>query len=49
MLMLLAGYDTTSSVMMFLTYNLAVYEDCQKKLRCEIEETVSKYVSRLSQ
>jgi len=45
MIMLLAGYDTTSSAMQFLAYNLAVHKECQEKLRQEIKDTVDKYVS----
>jgi len=45
MLMLLAGYDTTSSAMQLLVYNLAVHKECQEKLRQEIKDTVDKYVS----
>jgi len=46
MLMLMAGYDTTSSAMQFLVYNLAVHKECQEKLREEIKDTVKKHVSR---
>jgi len=46
MLMLLAGYETTSGAMQFLVYNLAVYQECQEKLRKEIKDTVKKHVSR---
>jgi len=48
MIMLLAGYDTTSSAMQFLAYNLAVHKECQEKLRQEIKDTVDKYVSLVS-
>jgi len=43
-LMLMAGYETTSSALLFLAYNLAVYKDCQEKLRREVKETIEQYV-----
>jgi len=46
MLMLLAGYETTSGAMQFLAYNLAVYKECQEKLREEIKDIVKQHVSR---
>jgi len=42
--MLLGGYETTSSALLFLSYNLAVYKDCQEKLRRELKETIEQYV-----
>ncbi|XP_064613116.1 cytochrome P450 3A8-like [Liolophura sinensis] len=36
----LAGYKTTSSLMSFLSYNLAVYSECQEKLIQEIDDTL---------
>jgi len=42
--MLLAGYETTSSALLFLAYNLAVYKDCQEKVRREVKETIEQYV-----
>jgi len=43
-LMLLAGYDTTSNAMQFLVYNLAVYPECQETLREQIKDAVQKHV-----
>jgi len=45
--MLMAGYDTSSSAMYFLAYNLAVYKDCQEKIRKEMKEAIEQYVSCL--
>nr|CAB3235815.1 cytochrome P450 CYP3-like member 2 [Phallusia mammillata] len=41
--MILAGYDTTSSTILFLAYNLAAHKDVQQKLRQEIQDTVQEY------
>jgi len=43
--MLLAGYETTSGTMQFLAYNLAQYQECQEKLRQEIKDAVKQNVS----
>nr|CAB3235834.1 cytochrome P450 3A14 [Phallusia mammillata] len=39
-LMILAGYETTSSAIIFLAFNLAWHKDVQEKLREEIREIV---------
>uniref|UniRef100_H2Y0Z7 Uncharacterized protein n=1 Tax=Ciona intestinalis TaxID=7719 RepID=H2Y0Z7_CIOIN len=42
-IMLLAGYETTSNAMVFLAYNLAVYKDAQHKCREEIEQVIAEH------
>ncbi|GFS70715.1 cytochrome P450 9e2 [Nephila pilipes] len=37
----LAGYDTTASTLSFVTYQLALNQDVQDKLREEVDETLS--------
>ena len=40
MLFFVAGYDTTSTSLSFLLYNLALYPDCQQKLVEEIHQVM---------
>ena len=44
-LFLLAGYDTTSSALKFIAYNLAHNPKCQQKLCDEIDFVLEKHVS----
>ncbi|XP_078491463.1 cytochrome P450 3A25-like [Ciona intestinalis] len=43
LIMMFAGYETTSNAMVFLAYNLAVYKDAQHKCREEIEQVIAKH------
>lgn len=43
-----AGFDTSSSLMSFMAYELCVNQDIQDKLRNEIEETYEKYDNKLT-
>ncbi|CAK8684876.1 unnamed protein product [Clavelina lepadiformis] len=43
MIMMLAGYETTKSALVFLAYNLAAHKDVQEKLQQEIEETIKEH------
>lgn len=47
-LMLLAGYETTSSALMFLIYNLAMNPTCQDQLREEIKNSVDEHGGELN-
>ncbi|XP_070493752.1 probable cytochrome P450 6a20 [Chironomus tepperi] len=38
-----AGHETSSSVMIFCTYELALHQDVQDRLRAEIEEVLEKH------
>ena len=40
-----AGYETTSTTLTFIAYNLALNQDCQDKLFKEIDQVLEKYVS----
>jgi cytochrome P450 len=40
-----AGYETTSTTLTFLAYNLALNQDCQDKLCKEIDQILEKHVS----
>lgn len=42
-LFLIAGFDTSSTGMTFVVYELARHEDIQEKLRTEILEILKKY------
>ena len=44
MIFLMAGYETTSSTLSFLGYNLAMNLDKQEKLISEIDQVLEKYV-----
>ena len=44
LLFLLAGYETTSSAIKYLVYNLATNPECQNKLCEEIDQVLEKYV-----
>ena len=44
-LLILAGYDTTTNAMTFLMYNLATHPEVQEKLREEIDKAIENYVS----
>lgn len=37
----IAGFETTSNAVAFALYELSLRQDCQDKLRAEIEETIS--------
>ncbi|XP_054157194.1 uncharacterized protein LOC128955546 [Oppia nitens] len=43
MLFFVAGYETTASLLTFLTYNLAMNDDCQQKLYEEIKQFDGNY------
>ena len=42
MIMMLAGYETTSNAMIFLAFSLATHQDIQEKLYLEIKSTIEK-------
>ncbi len=44
MLFLSAGYETTSTALCFLAYNLAMHTECQEKLIEEIDRVLEKHV-----
>ena len=44
---LLAGYETTSTAMAFMSYNLATHREVQEKLQREIDEHFSSEVSKI--
>ena len=44
-IMLMAGYDTSASSMMFLAYCLAVDPEVQEKVYQEVEESIKKHAS----
>ena len=39
-----AGYETTTTTLCFLAYNLAMNQECQEKLCKEIDHMLEKYV-----
>ena len=48
MFFILAGYETSSSSLCFLAYNLATHPDVQKTLQEEIDATLENKVERLA-
>ena len=42
-LMIFAGYETTSTAILFLLYNLALHNDCQERLREEVRESMERH------
>ena len=40
----IAGFETTASMMNFITYVLAIYPDIQERLHQEIEKKMNEYV-----
>uniref|UniRef100_H2ZPA6 Uncharacterized protein n=1 Tax=Ciona savignyi TaxID=51511 RepID=H2ZPA6_CIOSA len=44
MIMLFAGYETTSNAMLFLAYNLALHKDAQHHVREEVQAALHKHV-----
>ena len=44
MLFFLAGYDTTSTTLTYLMYNLARHPDCQQKAADEVDRVVGDQV-----
>ena len=46
-LFLTAGYETTSTTLCFIAYNLAMNPDCQEKLIEEIDTILEKHVNFL--
>jgi len=45
LLFLLAGYETTSTTLAYIMYEMAVNPEVQKKLQEEIDENFPDYVS----
>lgn len=44
LLFMMAGSETTATVLSYITYNLAMNPDCQDKLIKEIETVLEKHV-----
>jgi len=47
-LMIFAGYETTSTAILFLLYNLALHNDCQERLREEVRESMERHGGELN-
>lgn len=47
-LMIFAGYETTSTALMFLLYNLAIHQDCQEELREQLQCAMDRHEGELS-
>ena len=47
-ILMIAGFETTSTTISFFLYNMATNIDCQEKLQKEIEEVVGDSVSTVS-
>lgn len=47
MIFIFAGYETSSSTMCFLAYNLATHPDIQKALQDEIDEAFPDKVTQM--
>lgn len=46
-LFLTAGFDTTSTTLLFTSYNLAVHPECQEELCKEVDDVLDKYVNNV--